>query len=119
MKPKFQPKSLFLSFTLAIIATLPTTTRTLAQTTDPYVNQLLNQAYNEIQGSQQLLNQVHQQLQREENYWKYHCQQGNQYACQQLQLLYQRRMRGHEAEARYWQNRRRSGSADSYRTFGN
>ncbi len=95
------------------------TTRTWAQTTDPYVNQLLNQAYSEIQGSQQLLNQVHQQLQQEENYWKYYCQQGNNYACQQLQLFYQRRMRGYEAEAQYWQNLRRSGSADSYSTFGN
>lgn len=118
MKTRFQPKNLVLGLTLAIAGTLSMTTQTMAQTTDPYVNQLLNQAYNEIQGSQQLLNQVHQQLQQEENYWKYHCQQGNNYACQQLDLFYQRRMRGYEAEGQYWDSLRNSGWADSFGTFG-
>ena len=118
MKPKFKPQTLFLSLALTIVSTLSMTTATVAQTTDPYVNQLLNQAYNEIQGSQQLLDQINQQLQQEENYWQYHCQQGNNYACQQLDLFYQRRMRGYEAEGQYWDSLRNSGWADSFGTFG-
>jgi hypothetical protein len=107
-------RQFILGITLATTSLLAIPYVATAQTTNPELNNLLNRANEAASEAEQLVNEVEQQLQQEEAYWTYYCNQGYPEACQQLQLFYQRRMRGYEAGIQYWEQKRNSGWADSF-----
>lgn len=108
------------SVALGLASTLAIGSAANAQTPNPELNNLLQQAYGIVNSSQQGLNQFNAQLRQQEALLQHSCYQlGNTQDCVVLQQFYQSLIPGYNAGIDYYKGLQQNGWADSFGTFGN
>jgi hypothetical protein len=104
-----------LNISLAVSSVFAVNSIAIAQTTDPYVNYLLDQANQAASDGWAFVNEIEAQLQQQETQLGYGCYTlGDSQACAELEAFYQRRIQGYDAGIQYNQDLQDSGWADSF-----